>query len=86
MKKLDLTFENWWNGDIELRKLISTSIQLKRILINTNSILSFPEKEVEKIQLKQEELFNSIRDLTNRFIQDFNNRFTNAPSPADMYH
>ena len=86
MKKLDLTFENWWNGKIELKETYKYFDPIKKNLETIqSSILSFPEKEVEKIQLKQEELFKLyVIELTNRFIQDFNKRFTNAPSPRDM--
>tara|TARA_B110000285_G_scaffold226813_1_gene287129 strand:+ start:101 stop:1060 length:960 start_codon:yes stop_codon:yes gene_type:complete len=88
MKKLDLTFENWWNGDIELTETYKYFDSIKKNLdVIQFSILSFPDNEAEKIKLKQEELFKLyVTDLTNLWIQDFNKRFTNAPSPLDMLH
>jgi len=88
MKKPDLNFENWWNGKIELKETYKYFDPNKNNLEEIQfSILSFPDNEAEKIKLKQEELFNlHVTDLTNRLIQDFNSRFTNAPSPLDMIH
>ena len=66
MKKLDLTFENWWNGDIELSgSYKSRSTDNLNQTIQTESIDDFPNEQQLLILDKQLALFEQYVSRAN---------------------
>jgi len=81
---MELTFENWLSGDIELVESyhFEHRYQLEEIKKKEKSILNFPENEIVKINMEQKNLFDkSVENYNNLLKTDFINRYTSALEP-----
>ena len=86
MSKIDLTYQNWFDGKIELAgsyKLLEAGDRTSNYQVH--EINEFPDEQRRLIEAKQKELFEShVANLSREFISDINTRHGNAPSPKDM--
>lgn len=85
MKTKDLTYQNWLEGKFELNSVYQIINQDQEDLPHITSPQSIHQDQLIKINQEQSKLFDTlVKEITSKFIDDFNKRFTEGKFPETI--